>query len=89
MLITTGSTMTPELAATHLDAYLRKYSWYVSVGVGQLDNKEALFVYVKSNKHRELKAIADGWMGYKTLVRPTGAIKNATTKPSGRVSCNP
>jgi hypothetical protein len=68
--------MTPEKAAEKLEAQFRRFPWFVSVGVGRLqDGKEAIFIYVKSGRHSQLKAIESGWMGYDVLVRQTGAMR--------------
>ena len=67
--------MTPEQAAHSLDEELRKYPWYLSVGVDNTPDDQTLFVYVKSAKRRELRSLSDGWMGYKVIIRPVGAIK--------------
>jgi hypothetical protein len=52
--------MTAEQAAKHLDERLRQYPWYVSVGVGEIANGKALFVYVKSLRHPQLKSKRPG-----------------------------
>lgn len=68
--------MTPELAAKSLDKELRPYPWYISVGVGETDDAEpALFLYVKSGRHRELRAVSRGWCGFKVIVEVTGAMR--------------
>ena len=67
--------MTAEQAAKRLDERLRQYPWYMSIGVGDTADGEALFVYVKSIRHPELKALRDGWMGYRVEVRAVGSIR--------------
>jgi hypothetical protein len=68
--------MTPEIAATKLEEQFRRFPWFVSVGVGRLKNgREALFLYVKSGRHQQLKTIESEWMGYDVLVRQSGAIR--------------
>lgn len=69
--------MTPESAADLLDKKLRPYPWYVSTGVGDTTDGAALFVYVKTARRRELASLADGWMGYKVVIRPVGSIRPA------------
>jgi hypothetical protein len=70
-----GFNMRPEDAARELDQKLRRYPWYLSVGVGDTERGVALFVYVKSARHHELEFLSHGWMGYPILVRPVGSIK--------------
>jgi hypothetical protein len=68
--------MTPEMAAEKLTARFGGFPWFVSVGVGRLkDGKEAIFLYVKSRRHPQLKSLEAGWMGYDVLVRQTGPIR--------------
>jgi hypothetical protein len=68
--------MTPEQAATKLQSQFRRFPWFVSVGTGQLsDGETAIFLYVKSARHHELRALESGWMGYKVLVRPSGSMR--------------
>jgi hypothetical protein len=70
--------MTAEQAAQRLDDRLRGRHWYVSVGIGTTSAGEAIFVYVKSLRHRELTDLREGWMGYPVLVRAVGSIKAGT-----------
>jgi hypothetical protein len=67
--------MTAEHAAKRLDERLRRYPWYMSTGVGDTADGEVLFVYVRSTRHPQLKILADGWMGYRVLVRAVGSIR--------------
>lgn len=71
----TGSSVTVERAAATLDAELRSHPWYISVGVGAAAEGPVLFVYVKSEKHRELTRISKGWQGYPVRIQRTGAIR--------------
>jgi hypothetical protein len=66
--------MNAELAANRLDQTLRGQPWYMSVGVGATPDGEAIFVYVKSLRHRELSRLQDGWMGYPVKVRAVGTV---------------
>jgi hypothetical protein len=70
-----GRKMTPENAACELDHQLRRYPWYLSIGIGDSGSGVALFVYVKSVHHKELQSLSHGWMGYPVIVRPVGSIK--------------
>jgi hypothetical protein len=72
--------MSPEIAAHSLDEKLRPYPWYLSVGVGDTERGIALFVYVKSARHRELQVLSRGWMGYPVHIRPVGSIKPVRTQ---------
>lgn len=68
--------MTLERAVTDLHARLRKFSWFVSLGTGRLRNgDDAIFLYVKSARHRELKTLESGWRGYPVVIRASGAMK--------------
>jgi hypothetical protein len=68
--------MTPEMAAEKLTARFSRFPWFVSVGVGRLKGgKDAIFLYVKSGRHQQLKSLESGWMGYDVLVRQTGSIR--------------
>jgi hypothetical protein len=67
--------MTAEQAAYQLDQRLRRYSWYMSTGIGETSEGWALFVYVKTPRQPELGALKDGWMGYKVMIRSVGAVR--------------
>ncbi len=67
--------MTPDEAAQCLDAELRPNAWYSSIGVGDTDEGPALFVYVRTGRHRALSRLNQGWMGYKVIIRPVGRIQ--------------
>jgi len=68
--------MSPDLAAKALDRELRPYPWYIAVGVGNADDDQpALFLYVKSGRHRKLKEVSRGWCGFKVIVEVTGAMR--------------
>jgi hypothetical protein len=70
--------MQPEIAASHLDRRLRPYKWYQACGVGATQSGPAIFVYVSSEKHKELRELGDSWMGYKLVIRRTGPIRALT-----------
>jgi hypothetical protein len=70
-----GSKMRPEDAARALDQELRRHPWYISTGVGEIERGPALFVYVKSARHKELQNLSGGWMGFQVLIRPVGLIR--------------
>ena len=61
-----------------LDQKLRMKPWYISVGVGDTDEGAALFLYVKSKRHREIAQLGDSWLGFKLVVQPVGSIRPAT-----------
>jgi hypothetical protein len=73
--VRTVSNIPPDKAAELLDRELRQYPWYTSIGVGSTEEGTALFLYVTSAKHRELSRVADGWMGYRVIVRPIGRVR--------------
>lgn len=75
--------MSPADAAKRLDERLRGQAWYLSTGIGQTEAGTALFVYVKSDRHTELRILAQGWMGYPVMVRKVGGIRPLGA-PSGR-----
>jgi hypothetical protein len=80
-LLGTGYEMTLEQAARSLDKELRPYPWYIAVGVGNADDGQpALFLYVKSGKHRKLNAVSRGWYGFKVIVEVTGAMRPLARK---------
>lgn len=68
--------ITPDEAASLLDAELRKYPWFLSVGIGNAeDGRPILFVYTRTARHRELAPLAAGWKGYEVVVRAVGSIR--------------
>jgi hypothetical protein len=73
--------MIAELAAKRLDERLRKHPWYLFSGIGRTSDGEAIFVYVKSRRHRELSALKAGWMGYPVLIRAVGSVRAAQRGP--------
>lgn len=68
-----------QQAAIRLDATLRKFPWYLSVGIGRAEDEDVLYVYVKSLRHAELTQLSKGWEGHRVLVRPTGAVRATKT----------
>jgi hypothetical protein len=66
---------TLDEAARQLDAELRKYNWYLTLGTGRTEEGPAIFVYTKSGRHRRLHELSRGWMGYKVIISPIGSIK--------------
>jgi hypothetical protein len=80
-LASTVYDMTPEQAAQLLDKELRRYPWYIAVGVGNADDGHpALFLYVKSGKHRKLNEVSQGWRGFEVIVEVTGAMRPLARK---------
>lgn len=67
--------MSPEEAARKLDLELRRFRWFLSVGVGETHDGPALFVYVRSKNHPELERFSEGWHGHKVLIRSVGAVR--------------
>jgi hypothetical protein len=77
--------MTPEDAARALDMKLRPHPWYLSIGVGSNEKgNAAIYVYVKSRRHRELESLSEGWMGYDVVIRPVGSIRPAADRVAAR-----
>jgi hypothetical protein len=76
--------MTPEEAASALDRELRRYPWFIAVGVGENSHRRpVLFVYVRSARHRELRTLAQGWKGYPVAIEATGTIRPLARKAMG------
>lgn len=65
--------LTPEQAAEELDHELRPQAWYVSVGVGRAASGPALYLYVRSTRHKELRKL-EAWRGYPVYVRAIGRV---------------
>lgn len=65
----------PLTAARRLDERLRGEPWYLSTGLGKVEELDAIFVYVKSARHRSLSELGNQWMGYRLVVRATGSIR--------------
>ena len=63
-----------DQAADALDKKLRRHPWYISTGVGEANLRAALFVYVKSARHQEIRDLSQ-WMGYPVIVRATGPFR--------------
>ena len=61
-------------AAAELREKLGRPAWLVSVGVGEVEGREALFLYVTSANHPPLEYLKDGWNGYPVVIRKFGAI---------------
>jgi hypothetical protein len=67
-----------ERAASRLDLKLRMKPWYISVGVGETEEGAAIFLYVKSKRHREISDLGNRWLGHRLIVKPVGSIRPAT-----------
>ena len=73
-----GGTMyrlSPDEAAKELDAKFRKFKWYIGVGIGASNEGDVLFVYVKSDRHQELREIEKGWRNYNVAIRAVGDVR--------------
>lgn len=77
--------MSPDEAAQELDKQLRRYPWYLSTGVGETEDGNALFIYVKSRNHPELKKVKKGWRGYPVLIRAVGTIRPVASGTGNRL----
>lgn len=71
--------MHPESAAASLERELRPHPWFASVGIGQTSTGPALFVYVRTSRHRELRRYEDGWMGFPVYVRAVGVVRSLSS----------
>lgn len=71
------SKIVPEQAAARLDQKLRMKPWYISVGVGETDEGAAIFLYVKSARHREIADLGKRWLGHRLIIKPIGSIRPA------------
>lgn len=67
--------MSAEQAARQLDATLREYPWFVSVGTGETAQGTTLFVYVKSSRGPATSKIAKNWKGFRVMIRPVGSFR--------------
>jgi hypothetical protein len=82
--------MTAEQAANLLNTQLRGTGgrWLTAVGVGEIDDAPAIYVYVQSApRSPELAGLASGWMGWPVVVQRMGAprpIKVFTPPPRRR-----
>lgn len=75
-----------EQAAKSLDAELRRFSWFISVGIGESASGSVLFVYVRSQRHKELdKLRTQGWLGYSVVVRKVGNIRPVRSSASNKL----
>jgi hypothetical protein len=72
-----ASNLDAERAAAQLDQKLRMKPWYISVGVGDTDEGVALFLYVKSKRHRDVIGLGNNWRGFRLIVQPVGSIRPA------------
>lgn len=80
-----------EAAAKELNRRYRSSSWFISVGVGQTERgSSAIYLYVKSRRHRELNEFDKVWMGYQLIIEVVGSIKpaNLGTRRSVHLSAN-
>jgi hypothetical protein len=72
--------MSPENAANLLDAELRAYPWYLSVGVGTTnEGRPLLFIYTKSARHPELARLGRAWHGFEIIIKPVGSMRPVAT----------
>ena len=69
-----------EQAAKELDRKLRGKSWYLSLGIGDLEEGVGIYVYVKTARNREVAKLGRSWMGYKLVVEPVGSIRPALSQ---------
>lgn len=68
-----------EEASRRLNDHLRLKSWYLSVGVGETDEGDAIFLYVKTKRHRDISKLGKRWMGFSLIVEAVGSIRPASS----------
>ncbi len=67
--------MTVHEAAEKLAAHLRRASWLTAVGVGKKDERDCIYLYVKSSKRADIAFLDGGWEGFPVVIRRTGAFQ--------------
>jgi hypothetical protein len=72
--------MNVQQAATELFDELSQRPWLTSVGVGELDGQEAIYVYVKSPRQKDIAALRGGYKGFPVIVEKTGTIRPARSE---------
>lgn len=65
--------MTPDEAALTLSEHLRRHQWLVAVGIGELENGPALYVYTTKITLAVL-SLPKEWEGYKVIRRISGRL---------------
>jgi hypothetical protein len=61
-------------AATSLRARLGRPPWLSAIGVGALDGRPALVLYLTSDWRPRLPFLDGGWEGYPVLFREFGSV---------------
>lgn len=69
--------MTANEAAESLYDELSRFRWLVSVGIGNPDGRETLYVYVTTIRHPELEVLRNGYRGFPVIVTQSGAVRPA------------
>jgi hypothetical protein len=67
--------MNATAAAELLNARLSSLPWFSALGVGELHDEKALFVYVKAPPGRALSFLAHGWHGFPVVVWKIGLLR--------------
>jgi len=53
-----------QIAVTSLNKRMKRYSWFIIVGVGLVDGSAGLFIYTRRLNNRIRKYIPDMWEGF-------------------------
>ena len=69
--------MTIHEAAESLHDFLAHSRWLVGVGVGKSEGDDAIFLYVTSGNHKELKDLQGEWEGFPVSIKATGKVQPA------------
>ncbi|MDB5344329.1 MAG: hypothetical protein JWP89_2706 [Schlesneria sp.] len=72
-------TMTIHEAAETLAAELSGFKWFVSLGVGNPNGIQTIYVYVKSLRHPQLAGLRDGYQGFPVVIENTGVVRPANS----------
>ena len=64
-------------AAERLQERLEQYSWLASIGVGRINQQDAIYVYTRyAINSREIgELLKSGWMGYPVVVEKVGSLR--------------
>jgi hypothetical protein len=65
--------VTHEDATRSLQSYMQKFPWLTAVGMGKDGERDVLFVYVTSTRHRELENLKNGWEGFPVVIEKMAA----------------
>ncbi len=72
-----SSELALQHAAESLLAHVDRFPWFVGLGVGQVNDEDALILYVTSQAHREIASLTQEWEGIPLAIVPTGKVRPA------------